>query len=79
MFLAIASDLILTSLRDPAGLVAVGDGRGVFVAAWVVVELGVSPAPQLDSNKPRTTIQMTKINLICFMFMFSSLHHEHIQ
>jgi hypothetical protein len=86
IFLAIAADSIFTSLRDPAGLVAVGEGRGVFVggpcvaisfvgtfvAAWVGVELVVSPAPQLDSNKPGTTIQMTTIKLICFMFMFSS-------
>jgi len=73
-FFASATDSIVTSLRDPAGLVAVGAGRGVFVAtpvaAWVGVELGVSPAPQPDNNKPKTTIQMTTINLICFLFMF---------
>jgi hypothetical protein len=61
-------------LRDPAGLVAVGEGRGVFVATpvvvWVGVELGVSPTPQPDSSKPRTTIHTITINLICLMFMF---------
>ena len=78
-FLTSATDLIVTSLRDPAGLVAVGAGRGVFVgapvvktpvAAWVGAELGVRPAPQPDSSKPRTTIQMMTINLIRLMFMF---------
>src|SRR5512144_1024872 len=72
-FLASATDSIVTSLRDPAGLVAVDAGRGVFVAmpvvAWVGAEPGVSPAPQLDSNKPRTTIQMMTINLLRLMFM----------
>src|SRR5512143_1632694 len=73
-FLASATDLIVTSLRDPAGLVAVGAGRGVFVATpvavWVGAEPGVSPAPQLDSNKPRIAIHTMTINLTWLMFMF---------
>src|SRR5512144_1965721 len=73
-FLASATDLIVTSLRDPAGLVAVGAGRGVFVetpvAAWVEAKLGVRPAPQPASSTLRTTSQMMTINLIRLMFMF---------
>src|SRR5512140_3407047 len=72
-FLTSATDSIVTSLRDPAGLVAVGAGRGVFVGIPVANLVGVEPAgspvPQPDNNKPKTTNQTTTINLICFMFL----------
>src|SRR5512141_1649928 len=73
-FLARATDSIVTSLRDPAGLVAVGTGREVSVAtpmlAWVGAELGISPAPQLDSNKlTRTAVHTMRINLIRLIFI----------